>query len=230
MDLALGFRAGWLSPGDARSGDLQVNALQPLLVATRNPGKLQELRQLLIDLPFDLYELERFPGVEGVPETGESFIENASLKAVGYATQTRLPTLADDSGLEVDALGGGPGVFSARYAGEHASDVERTTKLLAELSSVASSKRTARFVSAIVIASGGGQILNVSVGTCDGHIGFAPRGSGGFGYDPIFIPIGYERTFAELKLDVKNQISHRARALHGARAFLRSLTIASSDR
>jgi len=207
-----------------------VNALQPLLVASRNLGKLEELRQLLSDLPLDLYGLECFPGVEGIPETGESFIENASLKAVGYATQTRFPALADDSGLEIDALGGGPGVFSARYAGEQASDAERTTKLLAELSSVASPKRSARFVSAVAIASSEGQILNVSVGTCDGHIGFAPRGSGGFGYDPIFIPIGYEQTFAELKPEIKNQISHRARALLGAREYLRSLTIASSGR
>ena len=205
-----------------------MNALQPLLVATRNLGKFEELRQLLADLPFDLCGLDRYPAVIAVPESGESFIENASLKAVGYATQTRLLTLADDSGLEVDALGGGPGVFSARYAGEQASDVERTTKLLAELSSIAS--RTARFVSAIAIASSEGQILNMSVGTCDGHIGFAPRGSGGFGYDPIFIPIGYEQTFAELKSEVKNQISHRARALLGAREFLRSLTMASGDR
>ena len=207
-----------------------MNALQPLLVATRNLGKLEELLQLLSDLPFDLFGLERFPDVEEIPESGQSFIENASLKAVGYATQTRLPTLADDSGLEVDALGGGPGVFSARYAGEQASDIERTTKLLTELSSVASSKRSARFVSAVAIASSDGQILNVSVGTCDGHIGFAPRGHAGFGYDPIFIPIGYEQTFAELKPEIKNQISHRARALLGAREFLRSLTPASSDR
>jgi XTP/dITP diphosphohydrolase len=137
--------------------------------------------------------------------------------------------LADDSGLEVDALGGGPGVFSARYAGEQALDVERTTKLMAELSSVASSKRSARFVSAVAIASSEGQILNVSVGTCDGYIGFAPRGSMGFGYDPIFIPIGYEQTFAELQPQIKNRISHRARALVGALEFLRSLTVASSD-
>lgn len=207
-----------------------MNALQPLLVATRNLGKLEELRQMLSHLPFDLCGLERFRGVEGIRETGGSFIENASLKAAGYATQTRLLTLADDSGLEVDALGGGPGVFSARYAGEQASDVERTTKLLAELSSVPSSKRNARFVSAVAIANGEGQILNVSVGTCEGHIGFTPRGSIGFGYDPIFIPIGYEQTFAELKPQIKNRISHRARALVGAREFLRSLTTASSDR
>lgn len=207
-----------------------MNDRQALLVATRNPGKLEELRQMLADLPFHLYGLNRFSGIVAVPETGESFIENASLKAVGYATQTGLPTLADDSGLEVNALGGAPGVFSARYAGEQASDADRTTRVLAELSSVEAPGRGARFVSVIAIASREGQILNVSVGTCVGQIGFVPRGSGGFGYDPIFIPIGYDQTFAEMKPEVKNQISHRARALVGAREFLRSLTIASSDR
>jgi len=207
-----------------------VNTPKFLLVATRNVGKLEELWQMLGDLPFVLYGLDRLPRIEKIRETGESFLENASLKAGGYATQTRRLTLADDSGLEVDALGGGPGVFSARYGSERASDAERVTKLLAELSSVEPPGRGARFVSAVAIASSEGRILNVSVGKCDGHIGFAPRGSVGFGYDPVFIPIGYEQTFAELKPEIKNQISHRAHALVGAREFLRSLTIASGDR
>lgn len=207
-----------------------MNTSQCLLVATRNVGKLEELWRLLGDLPFVLYGLDRFQGIEGIRETGESFPQNASLKAVGYATQTRLLTLADDSGLEVDALGGGPGVFSARYGGERASDEERVNKLLVELSSVEPPDRGARFVSAVAIASSDGRILNLSVGTCDGNIGFAPHGSAGFGYDPIFIPIGYQQTFAELNPEIKNQISHRAHALVGAREFLRSLTIASSDR
>lgn len=207
-----------------------MNAPQPLLVATRNVGKLQELRELLGDLPFDLYSLSSLPGVLEIQETGESFIENASLKAAGYATQARLLTLADDSGLAVDALGGAPGVFSARYAGQGASDAERTKKLLAELSSLKEPMRSARFVSAVAIADREGEILNVSVGRCDGHLAFAPRGSEGFGYDPIFIPVGYEQTFAELKPEIKNRISHRARALLGTREFLRTLTIASSAR
>lgn len=207
-----------------------MNAPQSLLVATRNVGKLQEIRELLGNLPFDLYGLGSLPGVLEIQETGKSFIENASLKAAGYATQAGLLTLADDSGLEVDALGGAPGVFSARYAGEGASDAERTNKLLAELSSLKEPKRSARFVSAVAIASNEGEILNVSLGRCDGHLPFAPRGSEGFGYDPIFIPVGYEQTFAELKPEIKNRISHRARALLSAREFLRTLTIASSDR
>lgn len=207
-----------------------MNAPQSLLVATRNVGKLQELRELLGDLPFDLYGLGSLPGVLEIQETGESFIENASLKAAGYATQARLLTLADDSGLAVDALGGAPGVFSARYAGQGASDAERTNKLLADLSSLKEPTRSARFVSAVAIASSEGEILNVSVGRCDGHLAFAPRGSEGFGYDPIFIPVGYEQTFAELKPEIKNRISHRAGALLGAREFLRTLTVASSAR
>ncbi len=198
-----------------------------LVVATQNLGKLQELRQLLGDLPLDLYWLGDFPNIEAVPETGASFIENASLKAVVYARQTGRLALADDSGLEVDALGGAPGVLSARYAGEASSDVERIEKLLTELSIYPEAKRSARFVSAVVIASGEGRILNVSTAKCEGHIDFAPRGVGGFGYDPIFIPVGYDKTFAELKAETKNQISHRAQALLGARKFLRTLTNAS---
>lgn len=198
-----------------------------LVVATQNQGKLRELREMLADLPFQLYGLTDFPDIDQVPETGESFIENASLKAVGYAMQTGCLALADDSGLEVDALGGAPGVLSARYAGESASDADRIEKLLLELSINPAMKRSARFVSAVAIADGGGRILDVSIGECNGRIDFAPRGSKGFGYDPIFIPNGYDKTFAELKTEIKNEISHRAHALLGAREFLRTLTIAS---
>ena len=207
-----------------------MNSLQSLLVATRNKDKLKELRHLLRDLPFALYDLTAFPGVQTVQETGKTFVENASLKAMGYAAQTRLLTLADDSGLIVDALGGAPGVLSARYAGKSAADGERTTKLLAELSTVQVPKRTARFVSAVAVANSDGKILNVFSGTCEGQIAFAPEGSGGFGYDPIFIPDGYDMTFAELKPQIKNRISHRACALSDAREFLRTLTIASRAR
>ena len=201
---------------------------QSLLVATRNRGKIKELRHLLADLPFELLGLAEFPTVAEVPETGDSFSANASLKAAGYARQTGLVALADDSGLEVDALGGAPGIFSARYAGAGAADAERTAKLLSELTTIPAKKRSARFVSAVAIADCEGQILNVSVGTCDGRIDFAPRGSGGFGYDPVFVPTGYDQTFAELAPAIKNQISHRARALAGASEFLRTLTIPST--
>ena len=203
---------------------------QSLLIATWNIGKLKELKELLSDLPFELYGLDSLRGVLEVQETGETFVENASLKAVGYATQARLLTLADDSGLAVDALRGGPGVFSARYAGQGASEAERTNKLLLELSNLKEPERSARFVSAVAIADSEGEILNVSLGSCEGHLAFAPRGFEGFGYDPIFIPVGYEQTFAELKPEIKNRISHRARAFRGAREFLRTLTAASSAR
>jgi XTP/dITP diphosphohydrolase len=205
-------------------------APQELVLATRNQGKLDELRQILGALPFSLRGLTDFSEVREVPETGLTFSENASLKAAGYAAQTGLLALADDSGLEVDALGGAPGVFSARYGGEGASDADRTAKLLSALSATPAEKRSARFVSAVAIANLEGRILNVSLGVCDGSIAFAPQGCAGFAYDPIFIPGGYDRTFAELKPAIKNQISHRAQALTGAVEFLRTLTIPSGAR
>jgi XTP/dITP diphosphohydrolase len=205
-----------------------VNAPRHLLIATSNEGKRAEIQQLLSDLPVSLFDLRNFPAIEPIAETGTTFVENASLKAIGYATQTGLLTLADDSGLEVDALGGSPGVRSARYTGELASDAERIEALLAALAFVDESKRSARFVSAVVIADSNREILNVSVGECEGRIAFAPRGDGGFGYDPVFIPNGGDLTFAELKPEIKNQISHRAHALAAACAYLLGLTAASS--
>jgi XTP/dITP diphosphohydrolase len=195
-----------------------------LLIATLNLGKLQELRQLFEKLPFVISDLRGSPCIQPVPETGETFIENASLKAAGYATQTGLLTLADDSGLEVEYLNGAPGVFSARYAHEGASDAERTKTLLTELTGAAESARSARFVSVIAIADEFGAVISVSTGTCQGRIANAPRGTNGFGYDPVFIPNGFDRTFAELEIEVKNRISHRAQALAGAVEFLGSLT------
>jgi XTP/dITP diphosphohydrolase len=201
-----------------------------LLIATRNEGKLRELRQLLTDLPFELLGLDDLPTVQTVPETGVTFVENASLKASGYAKQIHILTLADDSGLEVDALCGAPGVLSARYAGKDATDDERTEKLLAELCRLGASNRGARFVSAIAIANSEGSIINISKGTCEGQIDLAPHGKHGFSYDPVFIPSGYTLTFAQLAPSVKNRISHRARALQGALDYLRTLTSASSGR
>jgi XTP/dITP diphosphohydrolase len=204
-----------------------VNAPRHLLIATSNEGKRAEIQLLLSDLPVSLFDLRNFPAVRPIAETGATFVENASLKAIGYAAQTGLLTLADDSGLEVYALGGAPGVRSARYTGESASDAERVEALLAELAFVDESKRSARFVSVVVIADSNREILNVSVGECDGRIAWAPRGAGGFGYDPVFIPNGGDLTFAELKPEIKNQISHRARALATTRAYLLALTAAS---
>ena len=204
-----------------------MNAKQYLLVATRNEGKLRELRDLLAHLPLHLLGLADFQGIQTIPETGDTFVENASLKACGYASQAQVLTLADDSGLEVDALNGSPGVFSARYAGEAASDAVRVNKLLAELAKIEAAKRTARFVSVVVIANGDGRVLNVSQGSCEGQITFEPRGENGFGYDPIFLPSGYDLTFAQLAPAVKNLISHRAQALKSAHGYLLTLTSTS---
>jgi XTP/dITP diphosphohydrolase len=198
-----------------------------LLIATSNEGKRAEIQLLLADLPVALSDLRNFPAIEPIAETGATFLENASLKAIGYATQTGLLTLADDSGLAVDALGGAPGVRSARYSGESASDADRVDALLAALAFVDETKRSAHFVSAVVIADSNREILNVSVGECEGRIAVAARGHRGFGYDPVFIPNGGDLTFAELKPEIKNQISHRAHALAATRAYLLALTAAS---
>ena len=199
-----------------------------LLLGSRNPGKIRELHDLLQDLKLDLRDLSEVPATVDVAETGNTFHENACLKATGYAKQTGFLTLADDSGLEVDALLGGPGVLSAGYGGESASDAERTAKVLSEIASVADDKRTARFISVVAIADETGEILHVATGVCGGRLTRTARGAGGFGYDPIFTPDGYDSTFGELPAAIKNQISHRARSLAQARNFLASLTAQSS--
>ncbi|HSR35142.1 MAG TPA: XTP/dITP diphosphatase [Anaerolineae bacterium] len=186
-----------------------------LLVATNNPGKVREYEELLEDLPPSLEFT--FPAKEGltleVDESGETFEENARLKARAYAQASDLLTLADDSGLEVDALGGAPGVRSARYAGPDADDVDRYRKLLKALAGVPTEKRSARFHCVVALALPDGTVYSAD-GVCEGEICNDPRGEHGFGYDPIFIVRGYNgRTMAELPPDVKNQISHRARAL-----------------
>lgn len=203
--------------------------MRTLLIATRNRGKLKEIKELLDDLAFNIVDLSRYPTIETVEESGETFTDNASLKASGYARQAGVLTLADDSGLMVDGLDGAPGVRSARYAGEGASDRERTEKLLRALAIAPQSRRGARFVSVIAIAEKDGKIVNVSVGECQGQIAPEPRGAGGFGYDPVFIPEGSTLTFAQLDPVEKNRISHRALSLCKAAAFLRALTAASRD-
>jgi XTP/dITP diphosphohydrolase len=193
-----------------------------LLIATNNPGKQREYEDLLaaLALPVEL----TFPAEEGlsldVVESGATFEENARIKAVAYAQASGLLTLADDSGLQVDALGGAPGVHSARYAGPGASDVERYRKLLAELEGVPRDRRSARFCCVVAIAQPGGRV-DTRTGVCEGKIGLAPRGEHGFGYDPVFIVASSgARTMAELEPEEKNRISHRARALWAARPLL----------
>ena len=186
-----------------------------LLVATNNVGKVREYEELLIDLPVPV-EIT-FPAQEelvlDVDESGETFEENARIKALAYAQASGLLTLADDSGLEVDALAGAPGVYSARYAGPGADDADRYRKLLRELDSVPTGQRSARFHCVVALARPDGTV-HTADGTCEGEIGFAPRGQHGFGYDPIFVVQGYGgRTMAELDPHLKNEISHRGRAV-----------------
>jgi XTP/dITP diphosphohydrolase len=197
--------------------------MHSLLLGTRNPGKLREIISILEeDSGWSFRSLQEFENVETAEENAQAYSENAIAKARFYAAATGLWALADDSGLEVDALAGGPGVFSARYAGENATDADRRELLLVELANTRCEDRSARFVSVVAIASPDGTVMNVSEGRCEGTLTFAPRGHGGFGYDPLFIPDGYDQTFAELPEDVKNRISHRARALLKTSKFLKS--------
>lgn len=198
-----------------------MNKTHELLIATRNDGKVREFASLLADVPLlRIRGLAEFPQTTEVEETGSTFEENASIKARAYAAQTRLLTLADDSGLEVEALGGAPGVFSARYGGRQDSDAGRTRHLLAELELTGDLQRRARFICVIAVARPQDDALNLFKGQCDGHIARQPRGTNGFGYDPVFIPDGYSQTFGELSSKVKQHLSHRARALRPALAFL----------
>jgi XTP/dITP diphosphohydrolase len=192
-----------------------------ILVATGNPGKLKELDDLLSGMPHEVVSLAAFPDIPEVPETGDTFAENARLKAVEYARLTGLAALADDSGLAVDALGGRPGVLSARYGGADLAFPEKIRKLLDEIALLGAEERGARFVCAMAFADAGGNILFETEGVCEGRIAHAPRGSKGFGFDPIFIPEGYEETFGELDLEIKQKISHRARAFNEIIPFLR---------
>jgi XTP/dITP diphosphohydrolase len=192
---------------------------QQLLVASRNPGKVAEIKELLAGLDFDILDLSRFPEIPGVEESGATFVENAILKARYYHERTGLLVIADDSGLEVDALGGKPGVHSARYAGENASDADRVIKLLRALNDVPDEQRTARFVCVVALV-GPGNLRVTFTGLCEGRIRREPIGQGGFGYDPIFEypPLG--KTFAQLSRAEKSAVSHRGRALRQLREFL----------
>jgi XTP/dITP diphosphohydrolase len=193
-----------------------------LLLGTRNPGKVIEITSILADSGWSFSSLQEFPNVGEAEENFVTFAENAIAKAQFYAAATGLCVLADDSGLEVAALGGAPGVFSARYAGANASDADRRALLLSELTRIEDTGRRARFVAVVAIATPDGEVLNLSEGICDGTITLAPRGTGGFGYDPLFVPNGYDQTFAELPDTIKNLISHRARALINTKTFLAS--------
>jgi len=193
-----------------------------LLVATNNRGKLREYAELLKGLPFELTTLSEQGITQEVEETGSSLEQNAVSKATTYASLSGLTTLADDSGLEVDALGGEPGPLSRRYAGENVSDKERNDYLLAKLKDVPREKRTARFRAVIAIATPEGR-LSIGDGVCEGIIAFGSKGEGGFGYDPIFYLPELDKHMAELSLEEKNRISHRAKAVEKARRILERL-------
>ena len=190
-----------------------------LLLATRNEGKIREFQELLAGAGIELETLDSQPDAGEVEETGETFEENARIKATHYARSSGKWTVAEDSGLVVDSLGGEPGVHSARYAGTHGDDAANNKKLLAELAD--EEDRNARYVCSIVLAQPSGEVAVTVQGVCEGRIVQKPRGKGGFGYDPLFVPSGEFRTNAELPPEEKNAISHRGRALRSFLPLLR---------
>jgi len=192
-----------------------------LVLATRNQGKLHELARIL-GHQIRLAGLDAFPGAPDVPETGATFEANALLKARAVATYTKLPTVADDSGLCVDALNGMPGVLSARWAGQHGDDQANLDLLLAQVADVPDARLGARFVcaAALVVPADGIPREWVVTGQVDGRLIRAPRGTGGFGYDPIFQPDGFGVTTAEMTPDAKDAISHRGRAFRALAPFI----------
>jgi XTP/dITP diphosphohydrolase len=197
--------------------------LKKLLLATGNKGKVREYKALLAGVPYEIVTPAEVGVSAAVEETGTTFEENARLKAVTLAKASGLLTLADDSGLEVDALGGEPGIRSSRYAGKDASDADRISFLLSKLTGVPEKERTARFRCVIAIAAPGGKI-DFYEGVCPGLILTEQRGSQGFGYDPVFYLPDMGKTMAELTLDEKNRVSHRARAAAKARQALKRLS------
>jgi XTP/dITP diphosphohydrolase len=198
-----------------------------LVMASRNPGKIREFQEILRDSGVVLLSLTDFPHLPEIPEEGATFAENAAAKAQAVARLTGHPALADDSGLAVDALGGAPGVFSARYALDRTSpqpptDADNWGKLLEELEEVPWEERGARFVCEIALALPDGRIFRAR-GECAGRIAREPRGEMGFGYDPVFWVPEYQATMAQLGPAVKNRISHRARALAAFQDLLAAL-------
>jgi XTP/dITP diphosphohydrolase len=183
-----------------------------LVIATSNQHKLKEFKAILKGFPLTILSLKDFPDIPAVVEDGKSFYENALKKALTVARHTDKITVADDSGIEVDALDGKPGVYSARFAGEDATDEANNTKLLKELEGVSSDKRGACFTCVLVIAQPDGETAFVE-GACRGTIIHEARGEYGFGYDPLFLVPEYDKTFSEITPEEKNKISHRARAL-----------------
>lgn len=194
-----------------------------LIVATRNAHKTREIAQIL-GSALAVQDLTTHPEISKIAENGASFEENAKLKAIAVSKQLPGLVIADDSGLEVEALGGAPGIHSARYAGKNASDNEKIAKLLGELAEVDAKgdRRRARFRCVLAVAREG-QVLGTFEGVIEGEIAERSRGSHGFGYDPVFVPDGFEETFAELPEELKNSVSHRAKAIRRLQAKLPTL-------
>jgi XTP/dITP diphosphohydrolase len=190
-----------------------------IVLATRNVGKVEEMRAILADLPVNWQSLSKWPDMTDIAEIGTTYAENARIKASSAAKRLRRWALADDSGLEVDALGGRPGVLSARYAGIAENPIE---KMLAELREVPEEKRTARFVCVACLFGPTGMEIHRH-GVLEGRIALAPRGEEGFGFDPIFIPEGHSLRLAEIPMSEKNRISHRAKALNALRPHIEAL-------
>lgn len=199
--------------------DRKKGATIELVIATRNPGKLREIEAILAHLPLKLLSLKNFPDIPDIVEDGTTFAANAGKKASAIACLTRRLAIADDSGLTVEALKGRPGIFSARFAGNEATDQERYQKLLDEMLGIPDGQRQAAFVCAIAISSPCGE-TQVVEREIRGWITFAPQGEYGFGYDPIFFVPEFGKTMAELEPEVKDRISHRARALEKIKLIL----------
>lgn len=200
-----------------------------LLVATHNRGKVKEFAEMLADLEIEWLSLDDVGVTEDVEETGSTFRENSVLKARAYAAATGLLTLADDSGLEVDALNGAPGVYTARYGGVGLTAVQRYHKLLEAIQHVPEPQRTARFRCVIVVANPHGDILGESEGVCEGQIAIAPAGDGGFGYDPVFYLSQFGQTMAQLTPGEKHKISHRGQAVQAIVPRLRRLLMGGAS-
>ncbi len=196
------------------------NYKMELVLATRNKDKLREIKALLKGLPIEVFSLDSFKNVPEVIEDGKTFEENARKKAIQTARLIKRPTLADDSGLEVEYLGGDPGVYSARFSGKGATYKSNNEKLLKLLKDAPLAKRKACFKCVIVLADNKGRVIGAVEGVSKGRIGFESKGDNGFGYDPLFIPYGYKKTFAQIGSLEKNKISHRSRALAKAKKII----------
>ncbi|HEX2956169.1 MAG TPA: RdgB/HAM1 family non-canonical purine NTP pyrophosphatase [Chitinispirillaceae bacterium] len=197
-----------------------VDLMKQIVIASGNKGKCDEIRQIMQGLDYQIISMkEKFGCIPEIEENGKTFYDNALLKVTAIYEKCGCWTLADDSGLEVDALDGAPGVYSARFAGVTATSVENNQKLLKLLEHIPAERRTARFKCVMVLKTSDAEVISAE-GTCEGKIGFALSGSGGFGYDPLFTPDGYEHSFGELSASIKNRISHRSIALNRLRQIM----------